>query len=153
MPLKRSLLEDSVVNHIAQFEGDGRGVLSVIEGPYMRAFWLTHVPYFAERGDHAVRRTTQTFICIQGTARLTVEDMEGEEYIALNDPQLAVQVPPLVWRKIHRCSADAVILVLCDRIYDADEYMKDKKAWKQYLQDHAAQADLPKLVVESTSEQ
>ena len=135
MPTKSSSIDLCDAVPVLSFE-DERGVLSVHQTKryrrFRRIFWLHHVPAGTSRGNHALRKTTQTLIVIQGTARLKLEDTAGNVCIMdLYDQGDAVIVPPLVWRTLDLFSEDAIIMVLCDLAFDKSEYIENRSAWKE----------------------
>jgi len=103
---------------------------------FRRVFWLHNVPAGTARGNHSLRKTTQTFIAIQGLARLTLEDAEGATCtidLSVREP-VAVIVPPNIWRTIDFVSDGAIIMVLCDLSFDESEYVENKSVWRSELE-------------------
>ena len=135
MPTKLSSIDLCDVVPVSSFE-DERGVLSVHQTEryrrFRRVFWLHHVPAGTSRGSHALRKTTQTFIALQGTARLMLEDADGNTCtMHLSVQGEAVIVPPNIWRTIDSFSGNAIIMVLCDLAFDKSEYIEHRSAWKE----------------------
>src|SRR4051794_17371652 len=78
------------------------------------------------RGEHAHRRLHQFLLCVAGSCHIVVDDGEGaRQEIALDRPNLALHIPPMVWSVQYKHSRDAVLLVLASEGYDAAEYIRD----------------------------
>lgn len=137
MPTKLSSIDLCDVAPVSLFI-DERGSLSVHQTArfrrFRRAFWLHSVPMGTSRGNHSLRKTTQTFIAIQGSVVITLEDAEGDYCkIDLRAQDDAVIVPPNIWRTLDSFSEDAIIMVLCDTPFDESEYVENKITWRVEL--------------------
>jgi dTDP-4-dehydrorhamnose 3,5-epimerase-like enzyme len=120
-----------VTLHRAPMIRDLRGNLSARELgqglPFepKRYFVVLDVPTRRVRGEHAHRRCAQLLVCLKGSVACVVDDGKGREEIALDSPELALHVPPMVWAVQYKYSDDAVLLVLASHEYDADDYIRD----------------------------
>lgn len=125
---------DCQVHSVQNFREKDRGNLFIVENcEIQRVFWIEGVPKTAKRGEHALRFTTQHFVAIQGAASLTLEDGKGEsETIRLDHPVLMVTVPPMVFRTLSNFTEDAVIMAVCDRKFDINEYV-ERLEWEQLV--------------------
>jgi len=139
MPTKSFSIDLCDIVPVALFIDD-RGSLSVHQTErfrrFRRVFWLRNVPAGTSRGNHSLRKTTQTFIAIQGSARLELEDIEGSSCtvdLSVREPVVVI-VPPNIWRTLDTFSADAIIMVLCDTPFDEGEYVEDKNLWRWELE-------------------
>jgi dTDP-4-dehydrorhamnose 3,5-epimerase-like enzyme len=89
-------------------------------------FWVVlGVPEGQSRGDHAHRRLHEVLICLHGSCLVSVDDGAARDEVVLDDAELGLYVPPLVWSRQHRFSADAVLLVLANERYRPDDYIRD----------------------------
>jgi len=110
---------------------DARGLLSVAESgdhiPFevRRVFVVTGVTGPAIRGDHAHLTLRQMLLCVHGGCEVTVDDGENRQSFVLDDPTLAILIPPMVWSLQHSFTPDAVLLVLASEKYDPVEYIRD----------------------------
>jgi dTDP-4-dehydrorhamnose 3,5-epimerase-like enzyme len=77
------------------------------------------------RGEHAHRHCHQFLVCIKGSCSVVVDDGKNREEYQLDQPNLGVYLPPMVWGIQYKYSADAVLLVLASDIYNADDYIRD----------------------------
>jgi len=120
-----------VTLHRAPMIRDLRGNLSVRELgdglPFQpkRYFVVLDVPSREVRGEHAHRTCAQVLICLRGSVACVVDDGERREEIALDSPEVALHVPPMVWAVQYKYSPDAVLLVLASEPYDPGDYIRD----------------------------
>ena len=119
----------------AQDCGDERGNMHVLsagkELPFAvkRAFYMQRSTDTAVRGNHANLYATLAFVCLCGTCRLSIDD-GGQIYnLTLGDPAQTVIVQPRTWKKLDHFSADCILLVLSDRLYEEDDILKDYDAF------------------------
>jgi dTDP-4-dehydrorhamnose 3,5-epimerase-like enzyme len=89
-----------------------------------RMFALT-APAGAERGRHAHRLCSQFMICVSGAVDVVCEDDTSKRTFALNRRNQALLVPPGLWNTVKFRQNESVLIVLCDRVYEADDYIRD----------------------------
>jgi dTDP-4-dehydrorhamnose 3,5-epimerase-like enzyme len=82
-------------------------------------------PAGAQRGHHAHRRCSQFMICVNGAVEVICEDGGKQTGFLLDRRDLALLVPPGVWNTVEFRKEGSVMVVLCDRIYEADDYIHD----------------------------
>jgi dTDP-4-dehydrorhamnose 3,5-epimerase-like enzyme len=109
---------------------DARGTLAVaelaayVDFPVQRLFWIDQVPANANRGGHAHKKCLQFMVCLAGT--IVVEAFDGKDSRTLrlskND---ALLVPAGIFATESFDSEIALLLVLCDRSYDKNDYIHD----------------------------
>lgn len=110
---------------------DFRGLLSVAEAgdqiPFevKRIFLVSGVSSSEIRGEHAHRGLSQFLICVHGSCEVIADDGRQRESFRLDDPSIAVLMPPRVWGVQHQFTPDAVLLVLASEKYDPDDYIRD----------------------------
>lgn len=132
--------ELSVVSHATYV--DDRGALCPIEleqvvgFPVVRMFWVSRVPDGQERGGHAHKKCSQYLICLEGSVEVSVSDGTETAEIRLDQGQ-ALLVQPGLWAS-ERYSKGALLLVLCDQLYDTKDYIVDLDAFLTYRRERAA---------------
>lgn len=89
-----------------------------------RMFTLT-APAGARRGRHAHRRCSQFMICVNGAVDIVCEDGRRKNTFALDRRNRALLVPPGLWNVVEFRQQGSVLIVLCDRAYEADDYIHD----------------------------
>ena len=105
------------------------GEVVVAEGPdnvpfdIARMFTL-RAPEGATRGEHAHLRCSQLMLCVHGEIDITCDDGSERKTFALRHGHAGLLVPPSIWNTVTFRSAQAVLVVLCDRRYEADDYFR-----------------------------
>jgi dTDP-4-dehydrorhamnose 3,5-epimerase-like enzyme len=82
-------------------------------------------PAGAKRGRHAHRLCSQFMICVSGAVDVICEDGEKKHSFALDSRNRALLVPPGLWNTVEFRQSDSVLVVLCDRVYEAHDYIRD----------------------------
>jgi dTDP-4-dehydrorhamnose 3,5-epimerase-like enzyme len=89
-----------------------------------RVFALA-APVGAKRGHHAHRLCSQFMICVSGAVDVICGDGRKQETFTLDRRDLALLMPPGLWNMVEFRQNDSVLVVLCDRVYEADDYIRD----------------------------
>jgi dTDP-4-dehydrorhamnose 3,5-epimerase-like enzyme len=89
-----------------------------------RMFALT-APAGAKRGHHAHRLCSQFMICVSGAVDVVCEDGRKKSTFALSRRNQALLVPPGLWNTVEFRQNQSVLIVLCDRAYEAEDYIRD----------------------------
>ena len=80
-------------------------------------------------GEHAHRRCTQLLVAVHGAVEVRVladpERPDTRRTFHLSHPNQGVLVPPGIWGYQRYEQAGSVLMVLCDRPYEADDYIRD----------------------------
>lgn len=79
----------------------------------------------AKRGEHAHRQCSQFMICVHGVIDIVCDDGADRRTFALDRSNLALAVPPTIWNTVMFRQSDSVLAVLCDRIYEEHDYIRD----------------------------
>jgi dTDP-4-dehydrorhamnose 3,5-epimerase-like enzyme len=107
---------------------DGEVVVAEAEAevpfPIKRMFALA-APAGAKRGRHAHRLCSQFMICVSGAVDVVCEDGSRTDTFILDRRELALLVPPGLWNTVEFRQSDSVLVVLCDRVYEAHDYIRD----------------------------
>lgn len=105
-----------------------------------------HVPFLVERvfsvtaikgsvrGQHAHKKCSQLLVCLTKSIRVSWDDGKSVGSCVLNDPGIGLLVPPGFWGCQEYLEDGAVLMVLCDRSYDAEDYIRDYEEFKIYAQ-------------------
>jgi dTDP-4-dehydrorhamnose 3,5-epimerase-like enzyme len=96
-----------------------------------RMFTLT-APAGAQRGRHAHRQCSQFMICVSGVVEVVCEDGGKQKTFVLDRGDVALLVPPGLWNTVEFRQAGSVLVVLCDRLYEADDYIRDYAEFLSY---------------------
>ena len=82
-------------------------------------------PAGAKRGRHAHRLCSQFMICVSGAVDVVCEDGRKKNTFALERRNQALLVPPGLWNTVEFRQNESVLIVLCDRVYEAHDYIRD----------------------------
>lgn len=85
------------------------------------------------RGDHAHKKCTQLLVSLSGKIRVTCDNGSVVSEYLLEGMGSGLLVPPGVWARQEYLMDDAVLMVLCDRGYEVDDYIRDYKDFKAFL--------------------
>ena len=115
-----------------QEHGDARGQMIVIENgkdiPFdiKRIFYVYDADKDVIRGQHANKNSEFVFINVSGKCKIRVKDGTGNEKVfSLEKPNHGLYLPTMIWKDMYGFSSDAVLLVLTNTYYDANEYIRD----------------------------
>ncbi len=64
-------------------------------------------------------------ICVSGAVDVICEDGSKKSTFALSRRNQALLVPAGLWNTVEFRQNDSVLIVLCDRVYEADDYIRD----------------------------
>jgi dTDP-4-dehydrorhamnose 3,5-epimerase-like enzyme len=78
-----------------------------------------------ERGKHAHRLCSQLMLCVQGEINIVCDDGIEQRTFSLDRGNLALLVPPTIWNTVVFTKNDSVLVVLCDRPYEEQDYIRD----------------------------
>ena len=105
---------------------------------------VTHIPFIiarvfvvlapsgAIRGQHAHKQCAQFLTCPAGRVDVMCDDgLEKATYV-LDQPGLGLLVPPSIWAQQTYQAAGSVLTVLCDRPYEAEDYIRDYEEFIAY---------------------
>ena len=86
------------------------------------------------RGEHAHKKCSQFFIPIQGKMILIIETPNNKENIILSRiSKTTALVPPKYWCSIKFLEKNSILMVACDKHYEAEDYLESFKEYKEYL--------------------
>jgi dTDP-4-dehydrorhamnose 3,5-epimerase-like enzyme len=78
-----------------------------------------------KRGCHAHRLCSQFMICVSGALDVVCEDGRKKNTFALERRDQALLVPPGLWNIVEFRQNESVLIVLCDRVYESHDYIRD----------------------------
>jgi UDP-2-acetamido-3-amino-2,3-dideoxy-glucuronate N-acetyltransferase len=105
------------------------GALVVAEAPHVpflipRIFTIT-APAGAVRSKHAHRLCSQLIVCVHGKIDIVCDDGTSERTITLDRGDLGALMPPTIWTTVIVRQQGSVLLALCDRRYEPEDYIRD----------------------------
>lgn len=98
-----------------------------------RFFFIFNVPSGEPRGIHAHKECHQLLICVSGSVKAMVDDGEQRKVMFLDNPEVALHMPPMTWGAQYDYSPDAVLLVLASHQYDPNDYIHEYETFVELL--------------------
>ena len=114
-----------------QAHGDERGSLIALEEGKNIPFQVKRVYYMFDtgegvrRGYHAHKSLKQVAIAVRGSCRFMLDDGCEKIDIRLDNPNQGLLIESFIWREMYDFSADCVLMVLADNLYDEADYVRD----------------------------
>jgi hypothetical protein len=106
---------------------DPRGELAIAEFrdlvpfPVVRLFYVRDVPAGSIRGQHGHYRCRQYMICLSGLIQIALDDGPQQRTLDLTAGQAILIEPGILAAETYQY-ADSILLVLCDRPYEKEDY-------------------------------
>ncbi len=104
----------------------------------VRYFIVFDVASKEVRGEHAHRELQQFLVCVKGSCSIVVDDGQSRAEVVLDQPNVGLYIPPMIWGIQYKYSPDAVLLVLASDVYKSEDYIRD---YDEFLQ---AVSEIPK---------
>jgi hypothetical protein len=136
--LRLSRLDEARLVELPRHSRDG-GEVVVAEAatgvPFAIArLFVLRAPEGSERGRHAHRLCSQFMICSDGAVDVVLDDGAEKRSFTLASSHLALLVPPMLWNTVLFRAPKSVVSVLCDRPYEADDYVRDYRDFTRLRQ-------------------
>jgi dTDP-4-dehydrorhamnose 3,5-epimerase-like enzyme len=118
---------------------DPRGNLTFLESdaqvpfPIQRVFYLYDVPGGETRAGHAHHTLQEFFIAASGSFDVVVNDGTRVVTHSLRRSYVGLYVPGMLWRELVNFSSGSVCLVLCDQVYNPDDYIRDYREYTSFV--------------------
>jgi len=84
------------------------------------------------RGKHAHRLCSQLLICSNGAIEVLCDDSVNQYVFMLDKPNYGLLVPPGIWAEEKYIEHNSTMTVICDRIYEAEDYISDYQLFKDF---------------------
>ncbi len=91
------------------------------------------------RGDHAHKKCTQLLVCVSGKIRVSCDNGSAVTQHLLDSMGTGLLIPPGIWAKEEYLEESSVLMVLCDRGYEANDYIRDYQEFKYFLRNEESQ--------------
>jgi hypothetical protein len=83
------------------------------------------VPGGESRGGHAYHSLQEFIVALSGSFDVVLSDGKQEFRFTLNRSYYGLYVPKMYWRSMENFSTNSLALVLADKDYDENEYIRD----------------------------
>jgi UDP-2-acetamido-3-amino-2,3-dideoxy-glucuronate N-acetyltransferase len=93
---------------------------------------VLRAPVGARRGQHAHRLCSQFMICVSGKVDVFCDDGRDQRTFTLDRSNVALLVPPTIWSTVIFRDKGSVLAVLCDRLYEEGDYIRDSISFLAY---------------------
>jgi glyoxylate utilization-related uncharacterized protein len=119
---------------------DPRGNLSFFENnqqiPFeiKRTYWIYDVPGGETRGGHAFKEQQEFIVALSGSFEVVVNDGEKEQVFLLNRSYTGLYLPCKMWRQMRNFSTNSLALIVSDKPYEANDYIRDFKEFVNFNQ-------------------
>ena len=116
---------------------DKRGNLSFFEHPRQlpfeiaRTYWIYDVPGGEIRGSHAFKEQQEFIVALSGSFDVVLHDGNEEIKFSLNRSYYGLLVPKMYWRRMENFSTNALALIVSDKHFDEDDYIRDFEDFKK----------------------
>lgn len=115
---------------------DKRGNLSFFENckqiPFQleRVYWIYDVPGGELRGSHAFKEQQEFIVAISGSFDITLHNGYEEQTFSMNRSYYGLYIPKMFWRRIDNFSTNSLALIVSDRKFDENDYIRDFEEFK-----------------------
>lgn len=119
------------------YHHEDNGELVVIEG-------LTHIPFgvarvfvvrasmCSVRGQHAHKECSQFLTCPIGSVEVLCDDGITTATYVLGSPDVGLLIPPGIWAQQTYQVQNSILMVLCDKPYNENDYIREYSEFKEY---------------------
>lgn len=98
-----------------------------------RMYYISKVPEGVRRGFHAHKNLKQLLFCPYGRIQLILENEMGREEMELSDPSIGVIIDKPTWREMLWLQRDSVLCVAASEYYIVEDYIRDYKEFREYI--------------------
>lgn len=99
--------------------------------PIVRLFTV-RAPTGGVRGKHAHIKCNQFLTCQNGSIEVECDNGSSVHRYQLDSAGIGLLVPPGHWLTVNFLSNAAVLLVVCDRPFEAEDYIRDYAEFKRF---------------------
>jgi dTDP-4-dehydrorhamnose 3,5-epimerase-like enzyme len=89
---------------------------------------------------HAHKACAQFLTCTSGAVEVDCSDGNQSANFELKHPNVGLYIPPGIWAEQRYKSKDAALTVLCDRPYEAEDYIREFPAYLTYREELVARS-------------
>ena len=84
------------------------------------------------RGRHAHKECTQILICQNGICQVLCDDGKQKKMFVIDNPSKGLYIPASIWSEQIYKTDNTLLLVLCDQLYDKEDYIRDYTDFKNF---------------------
>ena len=124
-----------IINLPHHFEDNGDLIVmeKLINVPFEIArVFVVRAPEGAIRGQHAHKVCSQFLTCPSGLVEVICDDGENMATYMLEHPNMGLLIPAGIWAQQTYVLPNTILTVLCDRLYEASDYIRDYEDFKLF---------------------
>jgi dTDP-4-dehydrorhamnose 3,5-epimerase-like enzyme len=72
-------------------------------------------------------------ICSNGAIEVLCDDSTNRKVFVLEKPNYGLLVPPGIWAEQKYIEHNTTVTVICDRPYEAEDYISDYQIFKEFV--------------------
>jgi dTDP-4-dehydrorhamnose 3,5-epimerase-like enzyme len=84
------------------------------------------------RGKHAHKECQQFLFCTNGRIEVICDDGTEKRTFLLDDSDKALLIPAGIWAHQNYLEENSVLTVLCDLLYDENDYLRNYEDFKKF---------------------
>jgi glycosyltransferase involved in cell wall biosynthesis len=84
-----------------------------------------------ERGNHANRQVHELLICLQGSAKVELDNGVRKMNFVLNDPSKGLFIKSMTWVKFGEFEKGTILLCLASKLYNEIDYIREYQQFKK----------------------
>ncbi|MCW7462984.1 sugar 3,4-ketoisomerase [Leptospira limi] len=85
------------------------------------------------RGEHSHRKCSQLLICVNGKIKVTCDNGSSKSEFDLEKMSDGLLIPPGIWATQAYVNENSVLMVLCDRGYEAEDYIREYSDFLEWV--------------------
>lgn len=98
-----------------------------------RFYYIIQPKADSPRGFHAHKTTQQALFCIQGSAKIILDNGTRKDFVILNKPEVGIFLDKLIWHEMHKLSKNTILLVVASKEYLPKDYIRNYTSFLKYL--------------------
>ena len=99
-----------------------------------RYFLVFDVPISKRAANTRIASAISFCVCLRGSCAVVADDGIHRQEFVLDQPDLGLYLPPLVWGIQYKYSGDAVLLVFASHYYDSADYIRDYADFRKLVE-------------------
>ena len=85
-----------------------------------------------KRGRHAHKECAQILICQNGICQVLCDDGKQKKMFVIDSSSKGLYIPASIWSEQIYKTDNTLLLVLCDQLYDEDDYIRDYTEFESF---------------------
>ena len=127
-----------------EIKGDKRGSLISLESNKNIPFEIKRVYYFygsledVVRGKHAHKNLKQIMVAINGSCKVLLDNGLNKKIVKLEKKNEGLFISNNTWREVFDFTPDCIVIVFANDFFNEEDYIRDYKEFKSYLEANEA---------------